>query len=233
MLKAYHLPGAWGLPTVSPFCLKLDAFLRMTGIEHQSITVATPFAGPKRKAPWIEHEGRTIGDSTLIIEYLKERFGVDPDAHLTAEQRGIALAIQRLIEENLYWAMVYDRWLRPENRQLLYSSVLGSISRPVLAVLGPYARRSVRKQTVGHGMGLHSAEEIAGIGGRDIAALAAILGDKPFFFGDRPGLVDAAAYGQLANIHCVPFASPMKPVLAGHAGLVAFIDRFRETVFAP
>jgi hypothetical protein len=29
---AYHLPGAWGLVSVSPFCLKLDAFLRMTGI---------------------------------------------------------------------------------------------------------------------------------------------------------------------------------------------------------
>ena len=29
-LAAYHLPGAWGLVSVSPFCLKLDAFLRMT-----------------------------------------------------------------------------------------------------------------------------------------------------------------------------------------------------------
>ena len=79
-LTAYHLPGRWGLVSVSPFCLKLDAFLRMTGIPHRSVTAATPFAGPKKKAPWIEHEGRKIGDSTLIILYLKERFGVDADA---------------------------------------------------------------------------------------------------------------------------------------------------------
>ncbi len=52
-LAAYNLPGAWGLLSVSPFCLKLDAFLRMTGIEH---------------------EGRKIGDSTFIILYLKEQF---------------------------------------------------------------------------------------------------------------------------------------------------------------
>lgn len=42
-LRAYHLPGRWGLASVSPFCLKLDTFFRMTGIEHESITAATPF----------------------------------------------------------------------------------------------------------------------------------------------------------------------------------------------
>ena len=50
-LTAYHLPGAWGLPSVSPFCLKLDAWLRIAGIEHESVTATTPFGGPKGKAP--------------------------------------------------------------------------------------------------------------------------------------------------------------------------------------
>ena len=44
-LVAYHLPGAWGLVSVSPFCLKLDAFLRMTGIDHEAVTATTPFGG--------------------------------------------------------------------------------------------------------------------------------------------------------------------------------------------
>ncbi|MBK6737071.1 MAG: glutathione S-transferase C-terminal domain-containing protein [Haliea sp.] len=57
-------------------------------------------------------------------------------------------------------------------------------------------------------------------------ALAAILGDKPWFFGDEPTETDAVAYGQLANIHSVGFSSPMKAVIAGHANLVSFIERF-------
>lgn len=225
-LVAYHLPGAWGLVSVSPFCLKLDAYLRMTGIEHDAVTATTPFGGPKGKAPWIEHEGRKIGDSTLVILYLNERFGVDPNQGLSAAQRGMALAIQRMVEENLYWVMVHDRWNTPENWTLLKSSVLGGVPRLPREILAPIARRAVKKQLLGHGMGIHSAQEIAAIGARDIHALAAILGDKPWFFGDAPTETDAVAYGQLANIYNVGFSSPMKAVIEGHVNLVSFIERF-------
>lgn len=230
-LIAYHLPGAWGLPSVSPFCLKLDGWLRMAGIEHRSVTAGSPFGGPKGKAPWIEHDGHKIGDSTFIIQYLKERLGVDPNAHLTAEQQAMALAIQRMIDENLYWVMVNDRWNTPENWPILKSTVLGDIPAPLRLVLAPIARRGVLKQLKGHGMGCHSAEEIAAIGKRDLDALAVILDDKPWFFGDMPSEIDAVAYGQLANIYCVGFSSPMKAVIAGHPNLVAFIDRFRERFY--
>lgn len=231
-LAAYHLPGAWGLVSVSPFCLKLDAFLRMTGIEHEAVTATTPFGGPKRKAPWIEHEGRKIGDSTFVILYLKQRFGVNPNSRLTREQQGMALAIQRMIEENLYWVMVNDRWITPENWSLLKSTVLGGIPRLPREILAPIARRGVIKQLLGHGMGKHSAQEIAAIGARDIDALAALLGGKPWFFGDEPTETDAVAYGQLANIYCVGFSSPMKAVIAGHANLVNFIERFAARYYS-
>jgi glutathione S-transferase len=230
-LIAYHLPGAWGLPSVSPFCLKLDAWLRMAGIEHESVIATTPFGGPKGKAPWIEHNGRKIGDSTFIILYLKEQYGVDPDVHLTPEQRGLAVAIQRLIDENLYWVMVNDRWNTPDNWPILKSTVLGGIPAPIRAIMAPIARRGVLKQLKGHGLGCHSTAEIAAIGKRDLEALAAILGDKPFFFGEMPSETDAVAYGQLANIQCVEFSSPMKAVMAEHSNLVEFIERFRERYY--
>lgn len=230
-LKAYHLPGRWGLVTVSPFCLKLDSFLRMTNIPHESISSATPFGGPKKKAPWIEHKGRKIGDSSLIIEYLKETFGVDPDAHLDARQRGTAVAIQRLIEENLYWAMVYDRWKRTANWPILTGSVLGDIPLPVRLLLAPIARRGVHKQLDGHGMGLHAEHEIEQIAQRDIDALAALLGENPWFLGNQPSMADATVYSLLANIIYVPFASPMNRMIEGHTNLRAFLDRFRARFY--
>ncbi|WP_379546037.1 glutathione S-transferase family protein [Qipengyuania sp. DSG2-2] len=231
MLKAYHLPGRWGLPSVSPFCLKLDAVLRMAHVEHQSLTASTPFGGPKKKAPWIEHDGRKIGDSSLIIDYLKDRFAVDIDAHLTEEERGLATATGRMVEENLYWAMVYDRWQRPENWPILKQSVLGDIPAPARAIIAPIARRGVAKQLQGHGMGLHSPQEIEAIAQRDITALAAILGNKDWFFGGAPGLADATVYSLLANILHVPFDSPMKDMITQHPALPAFVDRFRAKVY--
>lgn len=230
-LTVYHLPGMWGLKSVSPFCLKVDAFLRMTGTPHASVTAATPFGGPKRKAPWIEHDGRTLGDSTFIIAHLIDRFGVDPDAGLSADQRGRAVAIQRLVEENLYWAMVYDRWVRPENWPVLKESVLGQIPSVVRTVIAPIARQGVKRQLKGHGIGLHSPEEIEAIARRDLEALAGMLGDRDWFFGDSPTLVDATVFSLLANIRYVAFASPMKAMIEGHGGLARHTDRFRDRFY--
>ncbi len=225
-LKVYHLPGAWGLPTVSPFCLKLDAWLRMTGIAHESLTAATPFAGPKGKAPWIEEDGQKMGDSTFIIAHLAERFGIDPDANLTLAQRGTAVAIQRLIDENLYWTMVHDRWIHEGNWRQFRDVVLGGLAVPLRRVLGPVARRGVKKQLAGHGMGIHSAEEIAAIGRRDVNALSAILGDQPWFFGAEPTSTDAVVYAQLVNIWRAPLESEVRRAIGQTPNLVAFIDRF-------
>ena len=231
-LRVFHLPGGWGLPSVSPFCLKLDSFLRMAGIEHEALTASTPFGGPKKKAPWIEHKGTKLGDSAIIITYLKAEFGADPDAHLTAEQRGIATAIQCMIEEHLYWAMVYDRWQRDENWPVLKGSVLGGIPAPVRAILAPVARRGVRKQLEGHGLGLHSEAEIAQLANTDIDALAGILGDCEWYLGSSPTMADATVYSLLANILWVPFQSPMKAMIEAHPNLVAHLERFRTEFYA-
>lgn len=230
-LIVHHLPGAWGLISVSPFCLKLDAFLKMTGIEHESVTANAPFGAPKGKAPWMKHGNLTMGDSTLIILYLKEKFGIDPDSALSAEQRGQSLAMQRMIEENLYWAMVYDRWVRPENWSMLKSTVLSGIPAIPRALIAPIARRGVKRQLKGHGLGIHTGKEIAAIGKRDIDAIAAMLGEKPFLHGDTPTEIDACAYSLLANIHSVGFASPLKTVIAGHKNLLAFIARFQNRFY--
>jgi len=230
-LTVYHLPGRWGLPSVSPFCLKLDAFLRMVEIPHEAITAATPFGGPKGKAPWITLDGETHGDSSLTIERLKTVYSVDPDRHLSRNARGTAVTIERLIEENLYWAMVFDRWCRPENWAILKNSILGDILQPMRSLLAPFARRSVKKQLIGQGMGLHTADEIAAIAQRDIQALSDLLAEQPYFFGDLPSLTDATVYSLLANIYHVDFSSPMKADIENAKNLVPFLARFKAAYY--
>ena len=130
-LIVHHLPSAWGLPSVSPFCLKLDTYLRIVGLPFTAVIDKVPFGAPKKKLPYIEHSGRRIGDSTLAIDYLEGEFGVDGNAGLSAGQRAVALALQRLLEENLYWVMVYDRWMVDANWQFFRDIVLGGMPLPV------------------------------------------------------------------------------------------------------
>jgi glutathione S-transferase len=230
-LIVHQIPGAWGLPTVGPFSLKLEAYLRITGIPYHAVIDATPFKGPKRKLPWIEHEGRAIGDSGFIIEYLEQRFGCDPNAGLSAAERAIALSLRRLIEENLYWVLVYDRWIVEANWPVTRAVVLGMVPAAARVLIAPLARRGVRRQLVGHGMGLHSPQEVHAIGQRDVGAIADFLGDKPYLMGGAPTEIDAVAYGMLANIMLVPIDSPVKEAALRRENLVAFVERLRARYF--
>ena len=44
-----------------------------------------------------------MDDSEFIIEFLNKEFNVDLNKHLTPEQKGIGRAVQKMVEENLYW----------------------------------------------------------------------------------------------------------------------------------
>lgn len=228
----HQLPGAWGLPSISPFCLKLETYLRIVEIPFRIVVDATPFRGPKGKLPWIEHEGRRVGDSAFIIEYLESRFGCDPSAGLSAADRAVALALRHLVEDSLYWAMVYDRWMVEDNWRSFRNVVLGGIPVPVRQLVAPVARRGVRRQLEGHGIGLHTREEIHAIGRKDVAAIADFLGDKPFVMGGTATEIDAIGYGFLANILKSPLASPIKDEALERPNLVAYVERVRSRYFS-
>ena len=51
------------------------------------------------------------------------------------------------------------------------------------------------------------------------AALADLLGGRPFLFGDRPHGADAACYGFLANIFYYPIDTPLRDFITAHPAL--------------
>lgn len=230
-ILVHNIPPGWGLPTIGPFCLKLETWLRMVDLPYRAVVDATPYQGPKGKLPWIEHDGRKIGDSGFIMEYLGRRYDRDADARLSAGERAVAHAMRRLIEDSLYWTLVYDRWMVEENWPLSRQTILGRIPAVVRPLIAPVARRGVRKQLGGHGMGRHTREEVHAIGCADVAAVADLLAAKPFLMGEHPTSVDATAYGILANIAEVPLASPVKDEIRARENLVGYLARVRERYF--
>ena len=57
----------------------------------------------KGKCPWITYNDVDIADSQFCIDFLNNELSVDLDAALSAEDRAVALAFRKLIEDDLYW----------------------------------------------------------------------------------------------------------------------------------
>jgi glutathione S-transferase len=229
MIKLYQFEPALGLPNASPFCMKLETYLRMAGLpfEIPTATLAQLRRAPLGKMPYIEDQGRLLADSSFIIEDLKSRYGDPLDARMTAPERATALAFQRLLEENLYWAVVYTRWVEPQGWELTREAFFGKLPAPLKWIVPPLARRGLIQELRGHGMGRHSREEILAIGRRDITALADFLDDKAFFMGAVPSSLDACAYAFLANLIWVPLASELKLHAQKYPQLQAYCERMR------
>lgn len=225
MITLYQFEPCLGVRNPSPFCLKLETYLRMAELPYEVATDADLRKAPKKKFPYIKDGDRTLADSSFIIDYLKQTYGDPLDQHLTPVERATALAFQRLIEDSLYWPALYNRWMEDENwgvmRQLFFSDL-----PPVLRSIMPgLVRKEFARNLYGQGTGRHSREEVYAIGKRDIQAVSDFLADKPFLMGERPTSVDATAYGLLANLLRVSLPSPLSDYARQLENLGAYCDR--------
>jgi hypothetical protein len=114
LVKLFQFPRMFGVPNISPFCCKLETWLRMTGIPYEVVDTPDPRKGPKAKVPFIVDGNQRLGDSTLIIEHLKKTRGVDPDAWLDERQRATSLLVQRVVEEHYAFITLYTHFIRDE-----------------------------------------------------------------------------------------------------------------------
>lgn len=233
MIKLHQFAPAFGLPNASPFCMKLETYLRMAKLAFEIPPASMGALGkaPKGKMPYIEDQGKTIADTSLIIDYLKATYGDPLDGWLSAEQRAVVLAFQRLLEENLYWAVVYTRWIEPDGWAKTKPAFFGALPVPLRWLVPSMARRGLVKELHGHGMGRHQRQEIHAIGQRDITALADYLGDKPYFMGEQPCALDATVYAFVANLLWAPVESALKQHAQRYPQLEAYCARMRSRYY--
>jgi glutathione S-transferase len=231
MIVLHQAPAAWGIANTSPFCLKLETYLRMTGVPYTA-RAADFRKAPKGKIPFIEDEGKMLGDSQLIIEHLKHKHGDVLDARLSKEDVAQGHMLRRMLEESTYWHIVHERWAREEGWRS-YKPIFMAIFPPVAGqAMVPMIRRKVLKSLHAHGLGRHRAEEILELGKADVSAVAMMLGDKPFLFGEHPTSFDAAAYAFIVSITAFPVDSPFKRYTLEQQNLVRYVERFQQRYFA-
>jgi len=232
MIKLYKFGPAFGLRETGPFVLKTMAYMKLAGIPFEEAVQGDPRKAPKGKIPYIEDEGKEIGDSTFILKHLKSKFG-DPLAEgLSADQLATGHALKTMLEERTYWAgMIYPRWVKKDHHKLIADTFFGEIPKFLRMTIFGMVAKGVAKSAAGQGILAHSDAEIYELGVDDIKTVEAMLGEKDFILGDKPAEVDATAYAFLHGMSAEVFPTPVQEYIRGSETLMEYLARMDGFVF--
>ena len=231
MIRLVQFHPAFGLRNLSPFCLKLETYLRLAHIPHEILWSSDARRAPKGKLPYIIDGERTIGDSALIIDYLKEKYGDTLDATLDAAQKAEILAWRALCEDHLLFALLYSRWVDADGWRIT-ARLFERLPFPLRHLVPGLARRAVTRQVYAQGMGRHGRDEIYAFGVADVAALATRLGDKDYLLGDTPCSLDATVYGFVAQLVGGEHDNPLTRQARATPALVDYCRRIEQRCFS-
>jgi len=219
-------PG-FGLPDPSPFVTKTEVLLKMSGLPFEKRSMGVRKA-PKGKLPYIEDEGQVIADSTFIRLHLERKYGIDFDQALTPAQRGAAWAVEKMLEDQLYWVIINERWLDDANFAKGPAVFFKNIPAPLRPFIVRMVRNGLRKTIHGHGLGRHAAHEIDELGARAIGSVSNVLGDNEYLMGSQPCGADATVYAFMISSLCSHFDTRLRASAQKFPNIVEYCERMRR-----
>lgn len=221
----FQFQSGFGVPNPSPFCMKGEILLKMAGLDYATEIMDDPRKAPKGKLPYLKDSSAEIADTALIKRQLENKYNIDFDAGLTAQERAVSHSMARMIEERLYWVTLYSRWIDDHNWPVIKNFWFGGMP-PIIRNLVPMiAQKQVKTGLQAHGIGRHAVEDIYAFGAADLEALSVQLGRKAFMFGDQPSSLDASAYPIIANSLVEELPGPLLDAAKSHANFAAYVQR--------
>jgi len=221
---------AFGLPEGSPYVTKTLVQLQMAGLAYRR-DLARPDDSPKGQIPFIQDAEDIVADSTFIRGHIEARYGIDLDAGLSPAQRAQAWAIERMVENQLGWAVAWFRFMDEANFEKGPAHWFDGAPEAIRPQLKQQLLDQVGINLRAVGIGRHAPEEIVELGARSLWSLSVTLGDQPFLMGDRPTSVDAIAFAVLAQTLTPFFDHPLRRRAAGFCNLTAYVDRMMARYF--
>nr|CDJ87805.1 Outer mitochondrial membrane transport complex protein domain containing protein [Haemonchus contortus] len=229
-----QFPRAGCIPSPSPFALKVETWLRMADIPYTNISNEFTKMSSKGQIPFVEVNGRQVADSNFIIDHLIEEFNKKSiDDRLTPMEKSYARAYHALVEDSLRWVMMYQRgrdnkWFATEQGFIPHFNGIKKFA--FKNIMCDQLRKKIMSQATAQGMGRNTPDEVVILAKKDLDAISMFLGNKKFFFGDRPATLDCTMFAHLVQFLYTPLVTPeIKTHMEQHnPNLVGFINRMKE-----
>lgn len=221
-MKLFQFAPAFGLPvSESPFCTKVEIYLRLTQTEY-SCEVGRPRKSPNSQVPYaMWPDGTSAAGSDEIIARL-ERQGVRLDSGLTPSESARHDDIVEIAQSVVYFGGLYSRFSDPG---WTHQKALVQARVPKLTAWFsvPQIRRARLKLCARHGF--KSVTDT----GKPVAAIEAIeerLGQNDFLFGNRcPRVADCAVWAMLTHTAFTLVSSPARTAVRNSEHLMGYIQR--------
>ncbi|CAD7698786.1 unnamed protein product [Ostreobium quekettii] len=214
----------------SPFVAKVELFLRINGLDYDA---DVDWRGPKGKIPWITHGNVVLGDSTFIIDYLKNTYRSttkikEPE---TPMQKAINTACLHMCEDNLMYGIIYYQFAHPEGFLVTKQRLEARTPVPFRWILPALAQ--LQGQSILHkqGLGRHSDKDVSFILSSSLSALSTYLGNGKYFFGDAPCETDCIAFAFLDQYLHDEACAAGGTLVKQFPNLKDFVDRLRARYF--
>lgn len=231
MMQLQTFGPGFGEPDASPFCLKAMCFLHMSDVDWQTVPNSDSRKAPYQKLPVLVSGGDTIADSDNIRQYLEKSTGTDFDANLNDQQRAQSRAMIRMVEDHLYFCLVYDRWMTDESWMQLKNHFFSDMPLPLRLLIPDMVRRNVVRNLKAQGMGRLEYSRMLERASKDITAIKNILDEKDFLFGNSPGAADVSVVAVLTSIAANPIKTGLQQLVATDSQLSEYIARGKRAFF--
>jgi len=183
-------PRGLQIVNLSPFCVKLETYLRMAKIDHEVDTSDALF-GPSRKFPWISLNGQHYTDTEFIIAHLGKKFDKSFGKSYSKEQLAVATAVRIMLEEHfLFGGVALWRYCLEGRHRLSEMMKLN----PAISIWFRLYNRYISTMCYYQGIGRRSPAEIQTLMTRDLEVVSELLGNKNFFLGNEPCEADCAIF---------------------------------------
>jgi len=228
MIKLYAPAEKWGFLNASPFCMKLELYLIHNKVEYEKITNFDISKAPRWKIPYITDGDEILTDSSLIIDYIDEKYKLDMDRHLDDAQKSISHFILKTLEDSLYWCMVSERWWVDKNWKITKEAFFGGMPKFLYLIIPNIVRKNILRNLQWQWTGKRERWEIQDLWIKDIEMIVDFLWKKKFIFWESISFIDLAVYSTLVNLMKMPHESRLKDHINDNKNLVKYMKNMQN-----
>jgi glutathione S-transferase len=185
-------------PSMSPFVLKLETFLRMHDVKYK-VDHKVPMNPVTQKSPWITFNGEDVADSQHIMDFLSEKLSLLPKYDLDANPKDkiVARGLRSILEDHFNFCMVSMRMIHGKYEDIApcFPTIINV--KMVQKFVIKRIMKSMGSQAKAQGIGRYPKETVLKMANEDLEILSLALGEKNFIMGDEPSELDCAVFAFL------------------------------------